>query len=208
MWSDSGAPPQSKALKLLGERLGADRCFYVLYDDERNVARIEEDWTKEGVPSLRGEWELTEHGASVVDIYLGSKTAVVRDVAEAALPKNLANLFLETGQRAYIAVPFFEQGRPLAALTIMMANEARDWSQDEVELVEAVAVQLRGALEAARAAQRERNISHQLQRALQPRLPESAPGLTLANRYKPGLQEAGVGGDFYDVFSIANGCVA
>jgi PAS domain S-box-containing protein len=208
LWSANSTSPQSKALMLLGERLNVDRCFYVLYDDEHNMARIEEDWRRNGVTSLEGEWSLGDRGMAIMDIYPEGKTVVVADVAEAPLPGNLVKLFLETGQRAYVAVPFFDQERPLAALTVMMASEARVWTDDEVTLVEAVAVQVRGAMEAARAAQRERNISQQLQRALQPRLPESAPGLTLANRYKAALQEAGVGGDFYDVFSITQARVA
>ena len=66
----------------------------------------------------------------------------------------------------------------------------------------------RKALEAERAelAERERKIASQLQEALTPRIPDHVPGLRLAKYYEAALDEAGVGGDFYDVFPIEKGC--
>ncbi|BDI30448.1 hypothetical protein CCAX7_24990 [Capsulimonas corticalis] len=208
LWSDDDLAPHSAALKRLGERLAVDRCFYVLYDEDQNTAVIEKDWRADGIASLEGEWNLAEREISSSEIYPEGRTVVMRDVLASPLPQTLVDLFVQTGQRSYIAVPFFDQSRPRAALTVMMATEARDWTIEEVMMVEAVAVQVRGAMKMARAAQRERNISQQLQKALQPRLPESAPGLLLASRYQAALREAGVGGDFYDVFAVGEDCTA
>ena len=71
-------------------------------------------------------------------------------------------------------------------------------------------VTARKALEAERErlAERERNIAHQLQAALTPSVPERLPGMALAKYYEAALDEAGVGGDFYDVFPIEKGCTA
>lgn len=65
----------------------------------------------------------------------------------------------------------------------------------------------RRALERARArvAEREHRIAEQLQAALQPVIPASVPGLELADYYRPALDEAGVGGDFVDVFAADKG---
>lgn len=52
---------------------------------------------------------------------------------------------------------------------------------------------------------REHNIATRLQDALLPALPPVVPGLRLARYYKPALTEALVGGDFYDVFTTAQG---
>lgn len=59
--------------------------------------------------------------------------------------------------------------------------------------------------ERERITQREHKIAEQLQEALQPPLPQSVPGLTLADYYRPALEEAGVGGDFADVFAADKG---
>jgi sigma-B regulation protein RsbU (phosphoserine phosphatase) len=57
--------------------------------------------------------------------------------------------------------------------------------------------------------QRERNIATQLQEALIPSEPSNLPGLTLASFYRPALvDEASVGGDFFDVFGVENECTA
>ncbi len=71
-------------------------------------------------------------------------------------------------------------------------------------------VNARKALEAERErlAERERNISRQLQAALTPALPERIAGMALAKHYQAALAEAGVGGDFYDVFPVDKGCTA
>ena len=55
----------------------------------------------------------------------------------------------------------------------------------------------------------ERTIAEQLQTALQPDLPARVSGLKLRKYYEAALtEEAGVGGDFYDVFTIREDCTA
>ena len=57
-------------------------------------------------------------------------------------------------------------------------------------------------------AERERNIAMQLQAALTPALPDNIPHLSLTKYYEAALDEAWVGGDFYDVFPVEDGCTA
>lgn len=57
-------------------------------------------------------------------------------------------------------------------------------------------------------AARERNIAAQLQDALQPPLPASAPGLDVGSFTRPALQEAQIGGDFFDIFPLDKGLYA
>jgi PAS domain S-box-containing protein len=62
----------------------------------------------------------------------------------------------------------------------------------------------RKALEAERAAlaERERNIAQQLQDALQPALPDQIQGLSVGKFTRPALEEAQIGGDFFDIFPL------
>jgi serine phosphatase RsbU (regulator of sigma subunit) len=56
---------------------------------------------------------------------------------------------------------------------------------------------------------REHNIARRLQDALQPQLPGKMPGLEVDAFYQPALvDEAEIGGDFFDVFAIEKGCFA
>jgi PAS domain S-box-containing protein len=56
---------------------------------------------------------------------------------------------------------------------------------------------------------REQRIARTLQGAMLPDIPEDAfPGLAVASRYQAALQEANVGGDFYDAFRLLSGRIA
>ena len=90
---------------------------------------------------------------------------------------------------AYSAAPIVtEQGQQGAVVTFSDVSERRNME-----------------VERERIAEREHRIAEQLQEALQPKVPASVPGLELADYYQPALEEAGVGGDFADVFSADKG---
>lgn len=77
------------------------------------------------------------------------------------------------------------------------------------EVTEAVEAALARDAAEARQAQllaEQRNVALTLQRALLPQ-PVSRPDLLLAVRYVPGVAGLEVGGDFYDVFDLHDGCV-
>lgn len=77
---------------------------------------------------------------------------------------------------------------------------------DDQKRAEAVLVER--AEELVRISERNRNIATQLQQALLPKIPESSPGLVIAPYHRAALDEASVGGDFYDVFEISPGRTA
>ncbi len=68
--------------------------------------------------------------------------------------------------------------------------------------------QKRAAFALAEVSHRERAIAEALQGTVQPELPDGLPGLDLASFYKAALDEAGVGGDFSDVFALDKDCTA
>ncbi|HKY52013.1 MAG TPA: GAF domain-containing protein, partial [Candidatus Limnocylindria bacterium] len=76
------------------------------------------------------------------------RTAVVRDVlADARLARPEA---LSAGVRSMVATPILVAGQLAGTLSLHQANTPRDWTTDEVRLVEAVARELRVAIETAR----------------------------------------------------------
>ena len=90
---------------------------------------------------------------------------------------------------SYTAAPIIAEGSVQGAVVTFADISERRAMEDERE----------------RITQREHRIAEQLQEALQPPLPQSVPGLTLADYYRPALEEAGVGGDFADVFAADKG---
>src|SRR6266545_1111817 len=94
------------------------------------------------------------------------RTAVVRDVlADARLAQSSD---LKNGVRSIVATPILVAGELAGTLSLNQATAPRDWTTDEVRLVEAVARELRVAMETARlfqARQRENERLLALQRA-------------------------------------------
>ena len=89
-----------------------------------------------------------------------------------------------------------------------MSDASRNWENHEVALIETVASQTRSAVDAAKLQYKEHNIAIQLQAALQPELSVDVKGLSIASYYRAALDEANVGGDFYDAFTLVNGQTA
>jgi serine phosphatase RsbU (regulator of sigma subunit) len=201
---------QQAAVTALGEAMGVDRCYFARYDRARDRATVDADWHREDLSPLVGTYRLSDFGLDLDELYRPDGPLVVEDVRTAAdrfSPASAAALEA-LGLRAAIGVPLFERGELVASLNVSAADRPRAWTPGEVELVQAVATQIRTAAEAARAGERERNIAHHLQDALRPALPGTIPGLQPAAYYQPALDEAEIGGDFYDVVSLEKGCYA
>ena len=196
------------AVSLLGQGLRADRTYFIRYDQARNSARVSQEWLRPdaGLEPLTGRLlAMTAYSINRDAAFVAGNTHVVPDAwtPNSADADALGALQIRSLLRVPIAA-----GNQMTALTVTMACEPRTWTQDEIRLVENVAVLLRSTLEAAHVQQRERNIAQQLQAALQPPAPENLPRLALEGFYRPALAEAGVGGDFYDVFPLDKGSTA
>src|SRR5207249_11626115 len=76
------------------------------------------------------------------------------------------------------------------------------------ELAAAVANQAAVAIRVSQAYEHERNVAETLQRSFMPNVGARLKNFDLGQTYHPALQEAQVGGDFYDVFPLPEGRVA
>ncbi len=188
------------AVDALGRALDVDHCYFVTYDLAAGSGVLQPEWHREGRPSLMGEYDAFSYSYNRDPAYLAGHTHVIEDVA--ALPGGGAVNPDDRGRlRALIRAPL-SPGLTMTALGVAMVDVPRRWTSNEVMLVEAIASQAQAALEAARVRQRERRIADALQAALQPAIPAEVPGLALGAFSKPALDEARVGGDFYDVFAL------
>jgi serine phosphatase RsbU (regulator of sigma subunit) len=196
---------QSAAVAALGETLTVDHAFFTYYDIPNDICWIASEYSAEGLASPIGRYTLSEFEFDASLTYSHGQTVVINDAASTANTSfTIARQALRV--RASISVPIFDRNMLSATLTVAMAAEPRTWSRDEVELVEAVAAQTIAAIDAIRAARREHKIAVDLQNALLPAVPEEVPGLRIAHFMQPALDEAFVGGDFYDVFALDKGC--
>ncbi len=188
------------AVDALGQALDVDHCYFVTYDMLSGRSVIGPEWHRPGRASLAGAYDAFAYSYNQNAEYLAGRTYAVED--SLALPGGDSVRPDDRGRlRALIRVPL-SPGPEMTALGVAMADAPRRWTSNEVMLVEAIASQAQATLEAARVRQRERRIADALQAALQPAIPADVPGLALGAFIKPALDEARVGGDFYDVFAL------
>ena len=198
---------QHEAVEGVGRLLGVDRCYLRLYDADHSHTWIGAEWRREGLPSVVGEYPTSQARETIDAMYVPGQSLSVSDTQAETLPPAVRRANAELGARSGIATPLFDGKRLAATLVAVMVEAPREWTAEDVALMEAVANQMRAAVEAAHSQQRNRAIALALQDALMPALPKRVQGLEMASYYKAALAEANVGGDFLDVFALEKGQV-
>jgi putative methionine-R-sulfoxide reductase with GAF domain len=118
-------------------------------------------------------------------------------------PSTVASpVVLESGIATMAGVPLIRSGSVVGVLQIG-SRSSRTFTDDDVELLQLVADRASSVVR-DRSAALDRAAALALQRSLLPDHPEHVPGLDVAVRYAPGT-EAGVGGDWYDLFVMPTG---
>lgn len=145
------------------------------------------------------------HGRGFAGAIATRKQSVVVDEVDQAEELAEFNPALrERGIRSLLGVPMLAEGRVVGVLHVGSLTH-RTFREQDTHLLQLVADRVALATQ-ANASRTDRAAAGALQRSLLPaRLPE-LPGITLDARYVPG-EDAGVGGDWYDVFTLPSGHV-
>ncbi len=113
------------------------------------------------------------------------------------------------GFTSYMTVPLGSGGDGvIGTVTLISAGSGRRFSEKDLGLAEQLATQVSSVVSRARAYDRERRISHELQRNLLPDAIPELPGWDVAARYLPAALGFEVGGDWYDVVPVSDRLVA
>lgn len=215
----------------VGRFLGVSGYMYGDVDPDAGMVTVHRDYCAQGVSSVAGVWSLAPWGEAVVRELAAGRTVVNRDSStDPRTAGGYEAIYKENGIRANVTVPLHRSGKWAGVFSAQMQDAPRDWTSDEIDLLETVAHRMWLALENARlyramqqeveeraraeAALREsearfRRIADTLQQSQLYAPPEDAyPGLLFRTWYEPAWQESEVGGDFYDAFSLGGGKVA
>ena len=206
--SDDPGEIQQAAVTALAEALGADRCYFAQLLPERGISEIKTEYCRPDLSLIARQYAITEVPSLSDKLFASGSVYAVPDTQAAGFDAETCAVLRRLNLRSLLRLPLREGTGQAAALVVAMADGPRTWTPEEIALVEAVATQTRTAVADARVRLREHRIATQLQDALQPPLPASAPGLALGKYYEAALDEAGVGGDFFDVFPISATCTA
>ncbi|RCW39951.1 serine phosphatase RsbU (regulator of sigma subunit) [Halopolyspora algeriensis] len=177
--------------------LGVDTAAVLLHDDQRQqlvataAAGIEEE-VRQGIHIPVGKG----FAGTVAE----RKQPLVLDHVDSTTVIN--PLFWEKGVSSLLGVPMLANGALVGVLHVG-AFAARRFTEHDTHLLQLVADRIALATEAS-TSRTERAAAAALHRSLLPaQLPEVS-GTTLAARYVPG-DGTGVGGDWYDVFTLPTG---
>ena len=139
------------SVQALGEHLHVGRCMFGEVDAAQQHVLVARDYVH-GVGTVAGRHRLDDFGAPLADQLRAGRSFVVRDASvdpRTADPGSRA-AFEAIGARALIVVPLVKEDRLVALLSVHQTG-AREWSEDEVALLERVAEQTWFAVANARA---------------------------------------------------------
>ena len=128
--------------------------------------------------------------------------------AEDRTSKELIDVVRRLDLNSVACVPIAIGRRVIGTLTLARSFPEAELDMADVDALAAVADRAAAALENAGLYQQQREIAETLQIVLTPKTLPRVPGFRLAARYQPLSLVGHVGGDFYDVFPIADGRTA
>jgi len=125
---------------------------------------------------------------------------------EARSGTELADEVRRLGLESAVCVPMTARRRVIGTLTVARGAGDPALETTDLDLLTAIADRAAATLENAGLYQQQRQIAETLQAVLTPRTLPDVPGLEMAARYRPLSLVGHVGGDFYDVVTLADGC--
>ncbi|MCC6455981.1 MAG: PAS domain S-box protein [Caldilineaceae bacterium] len=129
---------QAEAVRMLGEYLGASRVLYaeIINDGERAV--VHQDYCND-LPSLAGTYLLSAYGPWFLHEYRARRTTVTPDVANAPyLSIREKEAVAALGVAALVVVPIVKEGQWTGLLAVFQ-DHPREWTAEEVALMEETA---------------------------------------------------------------------
>lgn len=136
--------------KTVGTHLNVRRCLFNETDIERDLEIVHRDYC-DGAQSVAGEHRLSEYSSVTTSEMVSGNTVV--NVDSKSDPRTAADYELSykpNDERAYVAVPLMREGRWVASLWAS-DDKPRQWSKEEVSLLQTVAERTWTAIEKLRA---------------------------------------------------------
>lgn len=135
--------------RLLGAELGADRVGYGEVDQERGMVSMSRDWTT-GIVSAQGQFPLSDLGADLIADLAEGRMISIPDVEIDPRTQDALDVFKRLKTRALMRAPLIRNGR-LRAFLYAHNAEVREWTAEEVTLLQDVADRTWGEIERTRA---------------------------------------------------------
>ena len=191
----------SELLGRIREALGADTAAVLLLEEDRNVlvaraARGLEEEVRQGVqvPLARG---------FAGRVAAQAQPIVIEDLSRAVVVNPILR---QKGIRSLLGVPIHVEGRVIGVLHVGTLY-SRKFDDEDIGLLQLAADRAALAIDAARLS-KQRAVTEMMQRTLLPDALPQVPGVRFSAKYLPAGSGIRIGGDWYDVFQLADGRLA
>ncbi len=176
--ADDARSVMAVTTRMLGQHLNVTRCPYADVADDNDHFYIRYDWLADDAVSTVGEYSLDLFGARAARSMRAGHTLLIRDVDRELGPGEGAEMFNAIACKAIICCPLIKEGK-LVAMMAVHQDRPRNWTADEVALVEEVVercwvhIERVRATEALHQADRRKNefiaiLAHELRNPLAP----------------------------------------
>jgi serine phosphatase RsbU (regulator of sigma subunit)/anti-sigma regulatory factor (Ser/Thr protein kinase) len=191
----------SELLERIRTGLQADTAAVLLLDEDRDVlvaraARGLEEEVRQGVqvPVARG---------FAGRVAARARPVVIDDLSRADVVNPILR---QKGIRSMLGVPVHVEGRVIGVLHVGTLVK-RAFGDDDIDLLQLAADRAALAIDRAQLTER-RAVTEIMQRSLLPEALPQVPGVRFSAKYLPASSAVRIGGDWYDVFPLANGRLA
>ena len=136
--------------ELLGKYLGAHRCLFNEIDLEKDLETVHKDYSRTG-ESVAGKHKISDYSPIASANMKAGQTVVNRDSETDPRTADLfAKIYAPNKEFSYVAVPMLREGKWVASLWCS-DDKPRDWSDEEIGLLEQIAERAWSAVERIRA---------------------------------------------------------
>ncbi|QDU31571.1 Sensor histidine kinase TmoS [Anatilimnocola aggregata] len=133
--------------QLLGEFLDVDRCAYAEIEADQDAMLLAGNFTR-GTKSLVGRMRFSDFGAEAIRLMQGNQPYVVYDI-DSHVPTVDVAAYRAAEIQAVICIPLHKAGKFVAAMAVHQ-TQPRVWTNDEIQIVQAVATRCWESIERAR----------------------------------------------------------
>ncbi len=134
----------------VGRHLNVRRCLFNETDVSRDLEIIHRDYC-DGAESVAGEHRISDYSSvTTLDMERGITVVNVDSKIDPRTAADYVRSYEATGERAYVAVPLMREGRWVASLWVS-DDKPREWTKDELSLLQTVAERTWTAIEKLRA---------------------------------------------------------
>lgn len=146
----------------MGEFLGLARCSFLEFQTDTGSVSVPSEWRRHDMPPLDQAYDLLLPGSPAYGKETVALTLRINDTSTNKLTREHFSKFEALGIRALVAAPFAREGRTMALLAAV-SDRPREWRDDEINLLDAVAARVWPLIERARTEQALRQAQAALQ---------------------------------------------